>query len=124
MLLYFRSVSVEAGGGLERRIASQGSTCDVMELRQHSLGVLDPNQIVCADRPLHRSFAQVLVLVLTQAGDGLQIEDNRGYWGGGGRRRGDAALDKRTSSFCARFLLSGSRGKLRLLSSASERRSK
>lgn len=45
-------------------------------LGQHSLRVLDPHQVVGADRPLHGSFAQVLVLVLTQSGDGLQIGDN------------------------------------------------
>lgn len=43
------------------------------DLRQHSLGLLDANQVVGADWPLHSNFTQVLVLVLTESGDGLRI---------------------------------------------------
>lgn len=39
---------------------------------EHGLGVLYAQQVVGADRPLQSSFAQVLVLVLAQPGDGLQ----------------------------------------------------
>lgn len=45
----------------------------IADLRQHSLGVLDANQVVCTDRFPQRSFTQVLVLVLAQPGDGLEI---------------------------------------------------
>lgn len=52
----------------------------VADLRQHSLSVLDANQVVCADRPPHSSFTQVLVLVFAQPGDGLETNKHKaGY---------------------------------------------
>lgn len=41
-------------------------------LGEHSLGLLDANQVVYTDRPPHCRFTQVLVLVLAQPGDGLE----------------------------------------------------
>lgn len=51
-----------------------GSEMAVADLRQHGLGVLDADQVVCTDRPPHSSFTQVLVLVLAQPGDGLKTK--------------------------------------------------
>lgn len=52
----------------------------VADLRQHSLRVLDANQVVCTDGPPHSSFTQVLVLVFAQPGDGLETNKHKaGY---------------------------------------------
>lgn len=48
------------------------SLYSVEDLGQHSLGLLDADQVVCTHRFSHSRFTQVLVLVLTQPGDGLQ----------------------------------------------------
>lgn len=40
---------------------------------KHRLGVLDTDQVVCADGPPHGGFLQVFVLVFTQSGNGLQF---------------------------------------------------
>lgn len=43
---------------------------------EHSLGVLYAQQVVRADGPPQSHFAQVLVLVLAQPGDGLETAES------------------------------------------------
>lgn len=47
---------------------------------QHGLGVSDADQVVRADGPPHGRPAQVLVLVLTQPGDGLETAQTQRYY--------------------------------------------